>query len=135
MALPERVVALLEPAELTRSNTRIALVGASNDRSKYGNIILRDLVRKGFTVLPVNPSEHEVQGLPSVRRVAELADPVHIVNFVVPPEVSLEVLGELDPSRFRVVWFQPGAYDGRVVDAARQRFESVVAGDCIMVET
>src|SRR5262245_41813510 len=123
---------LLEPA---RPETRIAIIGASNDRRKYGRIILEDLRAKGFTVLPVNPRETNIVGLPVHAKVADVPGEVHIVNFVVPPEISLEVLEELDPARTPIVWFQPGAYDGEVLRAARARFPRVIAGDCIMVVT
>ena len=47
--------------------TRIAVVGASNDPAKYGNIIVRYLAAKGYTVLPVNPRQSEIAGLPAFR--------------------------------------------------------------------
>lgn len=115
--------------------TRIALVGASNDPAKYGNIILHDLVRKGFTVLPVNPSRSRVAGLEAYASVRDAPGPIHIVNFVVPPEITLEVVRSIDPERCRVVWFQPGSFDDRVIAHARRSFEHVIAGDCIMVVT
>ncbi len=40
---------------------RIALVGASKNPAKYGNIILKDLLSKGFEVLPVNPNYDEIE--------------------------------------------------------------------------
>ena len=42
--------------------TRIAVVGASNDPEKYGNIIVRNLAAKGYTVLPVNPRRDRDRG-------------------------------------------------------------------------
>jgi predicted CoA-binding protein len=131
VALPPHVVDLLE----SKDTTRIALVGASNNPRKYGHIILNDLVQKGFTILPVNPNASDVAGLDAHARVADLEDPVHIVNFVVPPDVARDVLDGLDEKRFHVVWFQPGAFDRDLVKAAEARFRYVVAGDCIMVET
>lgn len=132
MSISSHVRALLGSA---RASTRIAIVGASNDRRKYGHIIVQDLKQKGFTVLPVNPSETEVAGLPAFAKVADIPGDVHLVNFVVPPEIAAAVLDELDPQQTPVVWFQPGAFDRSVVDAARARFPEVIAGPCIMVET
>ena len=61
--------------------TRIAVLGASNNPEKYGNVIVRDLDRKGYTVLPINPKEPEIAGLtaypdaaPSVRRMVIVGD-------------------------------------------------------------
>jgi uncharacterized protein len=132
VVLPEKVVEMLERSP--RRETRIALVGANNHTWKYGFIIFQDLRAKGFTVYPVNPNEREVCGEPAFASIADCPE-VDIVNFVVPPEVTLEVLREHDPKKCDVVWFQPGSYDRRVVAEAEQRFANVIVGDCIMVVT
>jgi uncharacterized protein len=128
--VPPAVAALLAPP---RQERRIAIVGASNMRDKYGNIILRNLRSKGFSVLPVNPKEQQVEGEMSYATLDQLPRPVDIVDFVVPPAVSLSVVKAMDASRFRVLWFQPGSYDSSVL-AAAEAFEYVIAGPCIMVE-
>lgn len=132
MSLPARVQEILArpPAEV-----RIGLVGASNARHKYGNIILRDLLQKGYPVSPVNAAGTPVEGLDSVTDPGSLVGEVAILNFVVPPEIALRVVEALPAGRFAVLWFQPGAFDGRVVAAAKAKAQAVVAGPCIMVET
>src|SRR5262245_38836158 len=130
MPISEDVLRLLRTKNGT---TRIAVVGASNHPEKYGNIITRDLTRRGYTVLPVNPHEPTIAGLTAYGDVRAAPPPVHIVDFVVPPPVSLLILSELDPARTPIVWFQPGSFDDEVVAAAKARFPHVVAGDCIMV--
>jgi predicted CoA-binding protein len=52
---------------LKEKNNVIALIGASNDPSKYGNKILLDLISKGHNVVPINPKEEEVAGLKSYK--------------------------------------------------------------------
>ena len=128
--VPKEVAALLDEP---RGERRIAVVGATNAVHKYGSIILKDLRAKGFTVVPVNPKETEVDGLSCHASVDDAAVPIDIIDFVVPPDVSLTVVQALDPKKHRVLWFQPGSFDQRVLKAA-ERFEHVVAGPCIMVE-
>ena len=128
--VPKEVAALLDEP---RNERRIAVVGASNARHKYGNIILKDLRAKGFTVLPVNPGLDEVEGIACHATVDDAPGPIDIVDFVIPPEMSLEVVRALDPKKYRVLWFQPGSFDERVLKAT-EAFEHVVAGPCIMVE-
>lgn len=132
MAVPEATLAVLRDKSAA---TRIAVIGATNNPRKYGNIIARNLHRRGYMVLPVNPNEPDVAGLPAWPTVTDIGNPVHIANFVVPPAVVLQVLAGLDPQQVGVVWFQDGSFDARVVQAAEARFgrERVVAGDCIMV--
>lgn len=127
--VPNEVARLLEEPEVRR----IAVVGATNARQKYGNIIVRDLKAKGFTVVPVNPNTDEVEGEAAYATLAETPGRIDIVDFVVPPRISLEVVRPLDPERFGVLWFQPGSFDDAVLEAVK-RFDHVVAGPCIMVE-
>lgn len=115
-------------------STRIAVVGASLEAAKYGHIITADLLGLGYTVLPIHPSEPEILGQRCYPRVEAAPGPVHIVNFVVPPAVTLRTLATLAPERFPIVWFQPGSFDGACEAEARRRgFAHVLAGDCIMV--
>ena len=47
---------------LEQPDATIAVVGATDDPSKYGNVIYRDLKKKGFVVHPVNPNRSQVDG-------------------------------------------------------------------------
>ena len=114
---------------------RVALVGASRAPQKYGAIILRDLVRKGYDVQPVNPKETEIDGIECFASLADVPGPVDIVNLVVPPSVAGQVVDRLPPGPGPLLWFQPGAFDASAVEAARAKDYLVVAGPCIMVET
>ena len=60
---PADVIAILKDRSVA---TRIAVVGASNDPAKYGNVIVRNLHGKGYAVLPVNPKEREIADRKSV---------------------------------------------------------------------
>jgi uncharacterized protein len=113
--------------------TRIAVVGASNDSAKYGNIIVRNLVAKGYTVLPVNPREEEVAGLPAFPNLAAVPGPVHIVNVVTPPGVTIKVLEEVSRLGLPAVWLQDGSFDEATLDVAARASFKTVHEACIMV--
>ena len=51
------MIKLMVLEKLKEENTVIALVGASNDKNKYGNKIYRNLRTKGYNVVPINPKE------------------------------------------------------------------------------
>jgi len=113
--------------------TRIAVVGASNHPEKYGNVIVRNLAAKGYTVLPVNPRETEIAGLPAFPDLESVPGPVHIVYVVVPPRVTLGVLEKAGELGIPAVWLQDGSFDDAVLEAAaRAPFETVYDA-CIMV--
>lgn len=127
---PPEVLALLRRRG---PETRIAVVGASNDPAKYGNVIVRDLSAKGYAVLPVNPREKEVAGLPAWPRLADVPGPVHIVNVVTPPAVTRKVLEEAAALGLPAVWLQDGSWDDEVLAFAAGAPFRTVWQACIMV--
>jgi len=115
------------------SATRIAVVGASNDPHKYGNVIVRNLAAKGYTVLPVNPREKEIAGLRAYPDLASVPGPVHLVDVVTPPHVTRQVLEEAARLGLPAVWLQDGSYDdASLAVAAAAPFKTVYEA-CIMV--
>jgi len=116
------------------ATTRIAVVGASNDPAKYGNVIVKNLSQKGYTVLPVNPKEAAIAGTEAYADLGVVPRPVHVVDFVTPPVVTLQVLRQIDPASVDAVWFQDGSFDDAVL-AEAERFTVAVHGACIMVAT
>ena len=113
--------------------TRIAVVGASNDPAKYGNIIVRNLAGKGYTVLPVNPKEKEIAGLPAYADLASVPGPIHIVDVVTPPSVTKGVLAEAARLGLPAVWLQDGSFDETVLEVAASAPFKTVYQACIMV--
>ncbi len=113
--------------------TRIAVVGASNDPAKYGNVIVRNLAAKGYTVLPVNPREKEIAGLPAFPNLAAVPGPIHIVNVVTPPAVTKGIVEEVARLGHEAVWLQDGSFDNEVLEAAANAPFRTVRDACIMV--
>ncbi len=115
------------------AETRIAVVGASNDPEKYGNIIVKNLKGKGYTVLPVNPKAETIAELPVAANLAAVELPVHIVNIVTPPAVTLKVLQKAAELGLPHVWLQDGSYDDAVLDYVAGAPFKTVYDACIMV--
>jgi uncharacterized protein len=131
-AIPVSVEARLSHKDAT---TRVAVVGASNDPDKYGNVIVQNLAAKGYAVLPVNPREPTIAGLRAFPDVASVPRPVHVVDVVTPPAVTRKVLEALDPASVDAVWLQDGSFDDGVLAFAAARFPVLVHHACIMVVT
>ena len=121
-------------ALLNEPDTTVAVVGASDDPSKYGNVIYRDLRRKGFTVFAVNPNRSHVAGDEAFPRLKELPNKPTIVDIVVPPAVGAKVLPECLDLGLMNVWLQPGAESPENLAFLQERGFNYVAHACIMVE-
>ena len=120
---------------LKDKNNLIALIGASNDPSKYGNKILLDLISKGHNIVPINPKEEDVAGLKSSRNINELDEKPLIINFVVPPAVGLEVTKEMVEENYDNFWYQPGAESLEISEYLDSKKKNYIDDKCIMVVT
>ena len=119
---------------LSRPDTSVAVVGANNNASKYGNRIYRDLKAKGFKVFAINPYRDEVDGDQCWRSLSDLPEEPTIVDFVIPPARTLETLRECLELGYTTVWVQPGAADEAVLAFLEENEFEYLAEACIMVE-
>lgn len=124
---------VLEVLRRRGPETRIGVAGASNNPEKYGNIIVRNLMKKGYTVLPLNPKEQSIEGLTVYHSLAELPKPVHILDVVTPPAATLKLLRDAAELGFPAVWLQDGSFDDAVLEFARTAPFKTVHDACIMV--
>jgi predicted CoA-binding protein len=112
----------------------IAVVGASRDRSKFGNKCVRAYEEAGWQVFPVNLGSAEpIEGLATVRRLDEVPKPVDRISVYLPPPVTLELLPEIARQEAGEVWFNPGSADARVLEEAR-RLGIAVRPGCSIVD-
>jgi len=118
---------------LNEGDPVVAVVGATDNPRKYGNRIYLDLKGKGFRVYPVNPSRDTVDGDPTFARLSDLPEKPDIVNFVVPPSVTLRVLEQAKRLGFTTVWIQPGAENEAVMGYLDEHGFDHVVNACIMV--
>ena len=97
----------------------VAVIGASADRHKYGNKALRAFEKRGYTVIPVNTHEPEVEGHRAYRSVLDIPVSVDLATVYVPAASGLLVMEELARKGVPEVWLNPGADDQRVVARGR----------------
>jgi uncharacterized protein len=100
------------------SDLSVAVIGASKDRRKYGNKAVRAYVENGFRVLPINPSESTIEGLPAYPSVNEVPDPVDYVSMYVPPAVGLKLLPAIAARKPKELWLNPGSESDELIEAA-----------------
>lgn len=82
----------------------VAVVGASSDRSKFGNKALRAFVAEGYRVVPVNPNEAQVEGLPTYASVLDVPGDIDMATVYVQPDVTLRLLDEFERKAIPEIW-------------------------------
>ncbi len=120
---------------LNEGDPLIAVVGATDDPTKYGATIYRDLKRKGYRVVAVNDRRDRVDGDPAYRDLRSLPERPDIVDIVVPPASAAAVVEdglELGLERF---WLQPGAESPAIVERLVAAGVDHLVNACIMTRS
>src|SRR5919109_1547051 len=99
----------VERTTLAEMSKTVAVIGASNNRSKFGNRAVRAYKQQGYTVLPINPHETVVEGLKTYASVLDVPGPIDMASFYVQPDVGEQVIDEVARKGIPEVWLNPGA--------------------------
>lgn len=98
---------------------RVMIIGASSDRSKYGNKAVRAYRRAGHEVLPVNPRETVIEGINAYANIADVPGPIDRATIYVPPHIGVGIMAELaQRGDVQEVYLNPGAESDEVMEAA-----------------
>jgi predicted CoA-binding protein len=121
-------------AEFLDKKNVFAVVGASRDPEKYGHQVYKDLRNAGYRVYPVNPNTNESLGdkcYPSLQGLPVKPD---VVDLVVPPKVTEQVVKTCKNLGIQKVWMQPGSESETAISFCTENGIDIVHGVCVMVE-
>ena len=109
------------PEEILRDAKTIAVVGASPKPWRPSHEVMRYLLEQGYRVIPVRPRDcDEVLGVPCVASLAEIDEPIDLVDVFRRREYAPEVAREAVAAGARALWLQMGI----VSDDARRIAEA-----------
>lgn len=111
-----------------------AVVGASANRNKYGNKVLRAYQQSGRPVYPVHPFAEEIEGLTVYPDLASLPEPLHGISIITPPMITERIVEQAGTLGIQHLWMQPGAESARAIETAAAHQMNVIAGNaCLLV--
>lgn len=97
----------------------VAVIGASSDRAKFGNIAVRAYAQKGYQVYPINQRVDTIEGLPAYRSIMDVPGKVDIVLVYVPPAIGIQLLPDIARKRPEELYLNPGTESDELVDKAK----------------
>ena len=97
----------------------VAVIGASSNRRKFGNKAVRAFRQQGYTVIPINPHESDVEGLRAFASVLDVPGPIDMATFYVPPDIGEQVIGQVARKQIPEVWLNPGSESDELIARAR----------------
>ena len=111
-----------------------AVIGASTNRDKYGNKVLRCYQQNDRPVIPVNPKEKQIEGINCVASVADLPTEIESISVITPPEITEKIVKQAAAKGIKNIWMQPGAESPAAVQYCVEQGINVIAdGSCLLV--
>lgn len=112
---------------------RIAVVGVSRNKNKFGNAAYKELKERGYQVYAVNPAAEEINGDACYPGLLALKDQVEGVLVTVPAQKGIQVLQEAKEAGIRHVWVQQQAESPELLQVGQQLGLNLVSGKCILM--
>lgn len=122
------IQSILENAE------RIAIVGLSDNPGRTSYQIGKALINAGYEIIPVNPNVDSVFGLKAVDSLADIPEPVDIVNVFRRQEFLADVAAQTAETDAKVFWAQLGLSDEEAYRIINDAGKTAVMDRCIKVE-
>jgi predicted CoA-binding protein len=121
-------------AELLTTYDTITVVGASNARHKAAHTVPAHMQRHGWRIVPVNPHEQTILGEPVYPTLADIPEPLGLVDVFRPSEDCAEIARQAVAAAAKALWLQLGirsAEARRIAEDAGLRY---VEDRCLIIE-
>lgn len=112
----------------------IAVVGLSPNELRASNFVGFYLQRHGYRVIPVNPRETEILGERAYPSLAEIPEPVDVVDVFRDPSAVPAIVEESISIGAKALWLQFGVINHEAADRARAAGLDVVMDRCLKIE-
>jgi uncharacterized protein len=120
-----------ELRKIYQETKTIAAVGASSDPTKASHRIPAYLADQGYRVIPVSPRAGELFGEPVRASLAEIEEPVDVVDVFRPASEAPEIADQAAAIGAKVLWLQAGIASNEAADIARRAGMTIVMDLCM----
>lgn len=108
------------------------VLGASSNRSKFGNKAVRAFQKAGWTVIPVNPRETEIEGIQCAMDLSAVRRHPEVLSVYLQPQIVADLASAIAALAPTEVWLNPGTSNALVVEAL-VRHSLTLVHDCTLV--
>jgi predicted CoA-binding protein len=112
---------------------KYAIAGVSRDPKKFGQVMFRDLRKKGMDVVPINPMADTIDGVKCFSSVSDLPADVRGLIFMTPKEETLAVAREAIAHGIKDLWVQQGAETKELIGDLEKEDVNLIYKQCIMM--
>jgi uncharacterized protein len=129
-----RVDGMRSAREILADAEVIAVVGASREPWKPSHSVPLQMIRHGWRIIPVNPFADEIFGLRTVKTLADIDEPVDLVDIFRPAADAVEIVRQAVAIKAPAVWLQSGIVSAEARRIATEAGLDYVEDRCLAVE-
>ena len=122
------------PQQILAESKVIAVVGASRDPGKPAHSVPLQMLRHGWRIIPVNPFAAEIFGIRAVKTLADLGEPVDLVDVFRPAADAVDIVRQAVAIKAPAVWLQSGIVSAQARQIATEAGLDYVEDRCLAVE-
>ena len=112
---------------------KFAIAGVSRNKHKFGNTIYKELIKKDYDIVPVNPNMESFEGAMCYRSVAELPDETDALIIATKPETALELIKDASSRGIKNIFIQQGAQNKEIMELADRNGINLICKQCILM--
>lgn len=111
---------------------KIAIIGASNNKEKYGNKAVRAYKKQGHSVYPVNPREKTIEGLRAYKSILDIPGEIERASIYLPHEIGITIIEEIAEKGVKEVFLNPGSESKELIEKAEKLGLNVIIACSIL---
>ncbi len=115
-------------------NDRIAVVGASRDKKKYGGMLFKELIKKGYKAIPINPNADSIQDQDTFKNIKDIPDGIEAAIIIVPPKSQEEAVLDAAEAGVKTVWIHEhvmkGVSNPKAIYLSEEKGMTCITGFC-----
>ncbi len=111
---------------------KIAIIGASKNKEKYGNKAVRAYKKQGNSVYPVNPREKTIEGLRAYKSILDIPGEIERASIYLPHEIGITIIEEIAEKGVKEVFLNPGSESKELIEKAEKLGLNVIIACSIL---
>lgn len=124
----------MDKIERFLQSNHFAVAGASTNRAKFGNKVLRCFKQNHYNVTPINPRSDKIEGLDCVKSIADLPSNINSLSIITPPQITELIVQQAITKGIKNIWMQPGAESVSAIELCKENNINIIAdGSCLLV--
>jgi len=115
------------------SKKKIAVVGVSRSKGKFGNVIYKELKKKGYVPFAVNPKLEQFEGDECYDSLTALRGKIDSIIIVVPSKQTEGIVEEANEIGVKYIWMQQGSESEKAIEFCREHNITVIHNECLLM--